>query len=78
MRYVTLFLILVPSLCIAGPREVIPAVTEIDFGTVDVKAGVEGPDGVAVTEPPRPKFNPLIRLRSDFDREIALSLSEIR
>ena len=78
MRFVLFFALLLPSLSIAGPRTVIPDVTEIDFGTVDVRAEVQRPDGVVVTEPKRPKFNPLIRLRADFDREITDSVSEVR
>ncbi|TNE91168.1 MAG: hypothetical protein EP330_05855 [Deltaproteobacteria bacterium] len=78
MRFLVLFLILVPALSMAEPRAEIPAVTEIDFGTVDVKADVVGPDGQIVHEPRRPKFNPLIRLRTNFDDEIARSIAEIR
>ena len=78
MRYAALCALLIPSLSIAGPREVIPDVTEIDFGTVDIRAQVQRPDGVVVTEPKRPKFNPLIRLRANFDREITASVTEVR
>ena len=75
MRMVVLFMLLgsFPAWS-AEPREaaevVLPKVTEIDFVEVDVRAKVERPSGVLLSQPGRPVFHPLIRLRTDFDDRI--------
>ena len=52
--------------------------TEIDFETVDVRAGIVGPDGKIVRERPKAKFNPLIRVRDDFRAEMNASIDAVK
>lgn len=52
--------------------------TEIDFEDVDVTGELKKPSGVLSIESSRGKFNPLIRLRENFDREMKASIDEVK
>lgn len=61
--------------------EVVPqykTVTEIDLEGANVRAGIEGPTGEFVVEPSRGAFNPLIRLRVNFNDEVSASVNTVR
>ena len=59
-------------------RTVYKPITEIDMGETDVNATVVKPVGVMVTENRRLQFNPMIKLRKDFDAEVDLSVDAVR
>jgi hypothetical protein len=52
--------------------------TEIDFEGVDVEGQLVKPEGTLVTEREIAKFNPLIKLRYDFNTEMSQSVSNIK
>ena len=52
--------------------------TEIDFEGVDVTGQLVKPQGALLLDRKRASFNPLIKLRSDFNPEISTSVSEIK
>ena len=52
--------------------------TEIDFEGVDVTGQLVKPQGALLLDRKRASFNPLIKLRSDFNPEISSSVSEIK
>jgi hypothetical protein len=54
------------------------AKTEIDFGERKVSGGLSGPMGVYAESLVDQQWNPLIRLRRNFDREILASTEGIR
>ena len=56
----------------------IPPVQEIDFRELDVRGRLLGPSVTIVNEVPRQVFFPFIDLRQDFQREIELSVHEVR
>ena len=51
--------------------------TEIDFESVDIEGELVKPEGILTTERVTATFNPMIRLRLDWDDEITSSVSEI-
>ena len=51
--------------------------TEIDFESVDIEGELVKPEGILTTERVAATFNPLIRLRLDWDEEITNSVNEI-
>ena len=53
-------------------------VTTIDMGDLNVSANVQGPDGVLVNQRPKPQFNPMIKIRKDFDDEMSWSVDAVR
>jgi hypothetical protein len=53
-------------------------ITEIDMTGVNVSATLEGPNGALINQPTRPEFNPMIKLRKDFDAEMERSVDEVR
>ena len=53
-------------------------VTTIDMGDLNVSATVQGPDSVLVNQRPKPQFNPMIKLRKDFDDEMTWSVDAVR
>ncbi|MBM4365727.1 MAG: hypothetical protein FJ102_05890 [Deltaproteobacteria bacterium] len=53
-------------------------VTEHTFDGVKVKGAVVGPDGIVTIERRRAIFNPLIRLRINFDDALAASVEEVQ
>jgi hypothetical protein len=54
------------------------AKTEIDFGERKVDGAVSGPLGVYSQSLADRQWNPLIRLKRDFDREILASVETVR
>jgi hypothetical protein len=52
--------------------------TEIDFAGLDVAGELVKPSGSLIGERKRANFNPLIRLRTDFNAEMAESVDEIK
>lgn len=62
-----------------GDRKVIyKAKTEIDFEGVDVEGTLVKPQGSLLLERKSAAFNPLIKLRADFDKEMGDSVNEIK
>jgi hypothetical protein len=52
--------------------------TEIDFEGVDVTGQLVKPQGALLLDRKRASFNPLIKLRADFNPEISNSVTEIK
>jgi hypothetical protein len=52
--------------------------TEIDFEGLDVEASLVKPQGALVLDRKKASFNPLIKLRTDFNTEIDQSTDEIK
>ena len=52
--------------------------TEIDFEAIDIEGELVKPEGILTTERVTATFNPLIRLRMDWDEEITNSVNEIK
>ena len=52
--------------------------TEIDFEGLDVSGELVKPQGALLLDRKRASFNPLIRLRTDFNQEMAESVDEIK
>lgn len=52
--------------------------TEIDFEGLDVEASLVKPQGALVLDRKKASFNPLIKLRTDFNAEIDQSTDEIK
>ncbi len=61
------------------PREVVyKQRTEIDFEGVEVQGQLVKPQGTLILDRKRASFNPLIKLRTDFDDEMDKSVDEIK
>lgn len=52
--------------------------TEIDFEGVDVTGQLVKPQGALLLDRKRASFNPLVKLRTDFNPEISSSVTEIK
>ena len=52
--------------------------TEIDFESVDITGELVKPEGNLITERQEAVFNPLIRLRTDWNEEMSASVNEIK
>lgn len=52
--------------------------TEIDFEGVEVDGELVKPQGALLLDRKRANFNPLIKLRTDFDDEMDKSVDEIK
>ena len=52
--------------------------TEIDFEGVDIIGELVKPSGKLLLDRKKAKFNPLIRMRSNFDKEMKDSVDEIK
>jgi len=52
--------------------------TEIDFEGVDVAGQLIKPQGALLLDRRRANFNPLIKLRTDFDEEMEKSVDEVK
>lgn len=52
--------------------------TEIDFEGVDVSGELVKPAGALLLDRRKAQFNPLIRLRSDFNEEMKASVDEVK
>jgi len=61
-----------------SPTVVYKKQTEIDFEAVDIEGQLVKSEGTLVQERQEALFNPLIKLRMDWDEEISQSVSEIK
>ncbi len=52
--------------------------TEIDFEGLDVNGELVKPSGALLMDVKRSQFNPLIRLREDFAKEMMASVDEVK
>jgi hypothetical protein len=52
--------------------------TEIDFDSVDVNGELIKPAGALVIDRKRAQFNPLIKLRQDFNPEIKRTIRQVQ
>lgn len=52
--------------------------TEIDFEGVEVAGELVKPQGALLLDRKRANFNPLIKLRTDFDEEMEKSVDEVK
>ena len=76
-----MFLILVTSLCFAQDEDrdiKYSERTEIDFEGVDVTGELVKPQGALLLDRKRASFNPLVKLRTDFNPEISTSVNEVK
>ncbi|MBN1335251.1 MAG: hypothetical protein JXB39_04775 [Deltaproteobacteria bacterium] len=62
----------------AGRKIVYKAKTEIDFEAVEVAGELVKPQGALLLDRKRASFNPLIKLRPDFNAEMDASVDEIK
>ena len=62
----------------AGRKIMYKAKTEIDFEGVEVAGELVKPQGALLLDRKRGSFNPLIKLRSDFNQEMDQSVDEIK
>ena len=61
-----------------APRVVHAPQTAIDFDDLEIEATLARPSGVYVLARRQASFNPMIRLRTDFEAELAQSVGEVR
>tara|TARA_B100001250_G_C19753268_1_gene768833 strand:+ start:998 stop:1234 length:237 start_codon:yes stop_codon:yes gene_type:complete len=77
-----LIFLLLSSIAIAEepeePEIVYKKETEIDFEGVDIEGELLKPQGSLVLERQGAHFNPLIKLRKDFNERISSSVEEIK
>ena len=52
--------------------------TEIDFEALDITGEMVKPQGSVIIERRRAEFNPLIKIRTDFNHEMSDSIREIK
>ncbi len=52
--------------------------TEIDFEELDVEGQLVKPQGALLLDRKRASFNPLIRLRTDFNYEMSVSVEQVK
>jgi hypothetical protein len=81
MKYLVLFMF--SGVAYADDKEEEPKViykerTEIDFESVDVVGELVKPQGSLILDRKHAKFNPMIKLRTDFDDEMDKSVDEIK
>ena len=60
------------------PKVVYKQKTEIDFEGIEIEGELVKPQGSIILERKNAKFNPLIKLRTDFDHEMERSVEEIK
>ena len=60
------------------PKIVYKQKTEIDFEGIELEGEIIKPQGALVLDRQTAAFNPLIKLRTDFDKEMELSVQEIK
>ena len=84
MKYLILPILMLPFAAYADePQEQEPKVvykqkTEIDFEGVEVEGQLIKPQGSLILNRRAAHFNPLIKLRTDFDDEMDKSVDEIK
>jgi|SRR5688572_23154503 hypothetical protein len=62
----------------AGQKVLYKKKTEIDFEGLDVSGELVKPSGMLLLDRKRAAFNPLIKIRSDFNEEMSASVDEIK
>tara|TARA_Y100001937_G_C7099710_1_gene321894 strand:+ start:782 stop:1042 length:261 start_codon:yes stop_codon:yes gene_type:complete len=60
------------------PEVIYKKKTEIDFEGVQIEGDLVRPEGTLLLERKGAKFNPMIKLRRDFDEEMEKSVQEIK
>ena len=60
------------------PKVIYKSKTEIDFEGVEVDGELVKPQGALLLDRKRANFNPLIKLRTDFDEEMDKSVDEVK
>lgn len=60
------------------PRVIYKERTEVDFEGVDVAGELVKPQGALLLDRKRAAFNPLIKLRTDFNTEMSQSVDEVK
>lgn len=76
----TLWLVLA-SLAFANDDEkkvIYKSMTEIDFEDLEIEGALQRPQSALVLERKKASFNPLIKLRVNFNEEIEESVQEVR
>ena len=78
-----LFIFILSSLALAAdpdpePKIVYKEKTEIDFEALDIEGELIKPQGALLLERSKAAFNPLIRLRKDFNVEMSDSVKSIQ
>ena len=74
-----MFLLFLTSLVFAEDRKVrYQRETEIDFDALDITGEMVKPQGSIIMERRGANFNPLIQLRTDWDKEIHQSIRSIK
>jgi hypothetical protein len=81
MKYIIIFLL--SGVAYADDKKEEPKVvykqrTEIDFEGVEIDGELVKPQGSLLLERKHAKFNPMIKLRTDFDDEMDKSVNEIK
>lgn len=61
-----------------GPRVIYKERTEVDFEGVDVAGELVKPQGALLLDRKRAAFNPLIKLRTEFNTEMSQSVDEVK
>ena len=86
LRALPLFALLAPLAAFAAdpeppppaePTVIVKPVTSIDFDTVEVNAPIQKPTEVLVHPRTTGVFPPMIRIRTDFDPELAQSVESL-
>ena len=75
------FIFVISSLALADypdPKIVYKEKTEIDFEALDIEGELIKPQGALLLERNKAAFNPLIRLRKDFNVEMSDSVKQIQ
>ena len=60
------------------PKVIYKQKTEIDFEGVEIDGELVKPQGSLLLERKHAKFNPMIKLRTDFDDEMDNSVNEVK
>jgi hypothetical protein len=61
-----------------GRKVIYKQKTEIDFEGIEMSGELVKPQGALLLDRKRASFNPLIRLRTDFNEEMAESVDEVK
>ncbi len=81
MRFIMLLLLSGVAYADEGkdePKVIYKEKTEIDFESVEVQGELVKPQGSLLLERKHAKFNPMIKLRTDFDDEMDKTIKEIK
>lgn len=61
-----------------APKVIYKERTEVDFEGVEVAGELVKPQGALLLDRKRASFNPLIKLRADFNSEMSQSVDEVK